>query len=242
MLNRRMYGVIPKVMPFFQFYPAKDDDFIQIVDSTKKIALIFDEDSDLQIGEMNAANELDGRGIVINRYGDIRIEYYKDGFSAAGRYITIYSYGSFEVGQLYANANGALKNRGTYYIRNRRTFIGTDFLTHYSFQNLAQHSAGFLGIGTRQEYLHLKVVASLKMYFPRRIVYYWGEAKEYNGVWLPHGRGVMRDNRAKTVTFGWWYEGHLAVAGQSANNPEGNYIKIWTEETFPEIPDHILDG
>ena len=40
-------------MNFFKF---NEDDFIQIVDSKKKIALVYGKDSRLRFGEMNARN------------------------------------------------------------------------------------------------------------------------------------------------------------------------------------------
>ena len=73
-----------------------------------------------------------------------------------------------------------------------------------------------------------------------RVVAYYGEAAELNGVLLPHCRGIMRDNLTKTVTIAWWNEGRLSVADQLTNNPEvGKYIRIKTEETIPEIQNHV---
>ena len=70
-----------------------------------------------------------------------------------------------------------------------------------------------------------------------RVVDYWGEVLEFNGVLMPHCRGIMRDNQAKLVTMAWWNEGRLSVADQFTSNPEeGKYIRIKFEETVPEIP------
>ena len=143
------------------------------------------------------------------------------------------------MGEFYYDANGALRDRCTRYYANGTTDITTDYFNHHSFQNLAQPSAGFLGIGTHQEYQRLKVVASLDMDVHKRIVDYWGETKEFNSVWLPHGRGVMRDNQAKTMTIGWWYEGRLAVQEESTINREANFIRLLKE---PEILNHVAVG
>ena len=119
------------------------------------------------------------------------MQYWKDGKDAAGPCIYIFPSGDFNVGEYYIDANGGLDYRHTEYKTDGTTEIRTIAATHHSFQNLAEPSAGFLGIGTRQEYQHLKVVASLDMHVHGRIVDYQGETKELDGVWLPHGRGVM---------------------------------------------------
>ena len=63
-----MYSTIAKALTEFQFYPANyTDDFILLVDSSKKISLTIDEYSKVAFGERNANNQLDGRGITIDR-------------------------------------------------------------------------------------------------------------------------------------------------------------------------------
>ena len=77
-------------MRWFEFYPSNfKDDFIQIVDSKKKIALSTPQRYFLEFGERNSDDELDGRGITIYEDGGILIGYRKDCEGAAGNYIEI---------------------------------------------------------------------------------------------------------------------------------------------------------
>ena len=68
------------------------------------------------IGEWSAQTDKpNGRGIKIYSWGSIYIGQYKDGKSAAGNYIFIWSDDTLSVGENYVNANGVLKWRGTEY-------------------------------------------------------------------------------------------------------------------------------
>ena len=65
-------------------------------------------------------------------------------------------------------------------------------------------------------------------------VEYFGEVVRIDGVRMPHGRGVMKNEATKTVTIGWWFLGKLAIAGQSNVNPKAKFIRLKTKDTYQE--------
>ena len=68
------------------------------------------------IGEWCAQTDKpNGRGILIRSNGYIWIGQWKDGYNAAGPIIFINSSGTFQVGEKYADAKGALRDRWTTY-------------------------------------------------------------------------------------------------------------------------------
>ncbi len=67
-----------------------------------------------EFGEMNANNNLHGRGICIYPDGYIHIGYWNNGDLAPGKYIHIFSKGKFDVGELYLK-DGKSCWRGTNY-------------------------------------------------------------------------------------------------------------------------------
>ena len=71
-----------------------------------------------------AACLLNGRGIRIWSNEEIVIQFFKDHHPAPGPYIYIWSDGTFEVGDRYYDANGALRARGTiYFTDGTRKFV-----------------------------------------------------------------------------------------------------------------------
>ena len=67
-----------------------------------------------RIGELNSANNLHGRGILINILGTIWIQYWNNGDVAPGNYLKIWSDGDVSVGECYFK-DGELRDRGTIY-------------------------------------------------------------------------------------------------------------------------------
>ena len=68
------------------------------------------------IGEWAAQTDKpSGRGIQIANSGWIDIVHFKDGQYAAGPIITIFTDGTFRVGEWYVNAKNVLRERGTAY-------------------------------------------------------------------------------------------------------------------------------
>ncbi len=65
-------------------------------------------------GEVNEDNDLHGRGIQIYWNGRIDIGYFKDGELSTGNYISIWSDGLFQVGEIYEK-DGEKWRRGTQY-------------------------------------------------------------------------------------------------------------------------------
>ena len=80
-----------------------------------KIKYIINEDGDIYIGEVNADDEANGRGIHFFINGYFRMGRNKDGDAGAGHFIYIDKSGWFRVGEKYTDANGKTKEKGTLY-------------------------------------------------------------------------------------------------------------------------------
>ncbi len=72
------------------------------------------------MGERNAKDEADGRGVQMYKDGEIRICYWKNGsYEVPGNYIMIERNGTmFSFGERYADAKGKLWRRGTNFMPN----------------------------------------------------------------------------------------------------------------------------
>ena len=85
----------------------------RIVKYSSKRNLDNKEDGIKYVGEWSTdSDELNGRCISIYPSGTITLGYYKNGYYAPGKYITVFSSGEFAVGERYEDADGNLNCRG----------------------------------------------------------------------------------------------------------------------------------
>ena len=63
-------------------------------------------------GEHSANGKLNGRGLRIEKYGNIHIRHFQNGDDAPGPYIIIYKSGDFWVGEYSQEPNATKSNKG----------------------------------------------------------------------------------------------------------------------------------
>ena len=80
-----------------------------------KIKYIKKGNGNIYIGEVDADDKENGREIDFYTDGEFWMGRNKDGCYAADKYIRIYPSGTFEVGDMYIDANGDLRGRYTEY-------------------------------------------------------------------------------------------------------------------------------
>ena len=105
-------------MPEQSFFSSDFFDFI----GEKKIELennsikCVKQGGNNYFGEINAANQQNGRCILIDSDdGCITVAYYKDGSDAVGNYLLIWNDGDITVGECYESNDRLINFRGTKY-------------------------------------------------------------------------------------------------------------------------------